>query len=102
MKMFFWVFLVFTFVNASAQDLEVYESFDLYQAAVTPDPDKVYVVNYWATWCAPCVKELPHFERLGSDYADKNVEVVLVSLDFKNQQERALIPFIKKNGGNDN
>lgn len=58
--------------------------------------NKVYVVNFWATWCAPCVKELPYFEQINQDYKDKNVEVLLVSLDFQNQKEKKLIPYIKK------
>lgn len=58
--------------------------------------DKTYVVNFWATWCAPCVKELPYFEKIKKEYANKNVEVVLVSLDFPKQVERALIPFLNK------
>ncbi len=57
--------------------------------------DKTYVVNFWATWCKPCVEELPAFEKLHSNYKDKNVEVLLVSLDFPNQIENHLIPFIK-------
>lgn len=40
----------------------------------------VKVVNFWATWCAPCVKELPYFEKLNQN--DKNVKVILVSMDF--------------------
>jgi thiol-disulfide isomerase/thioredoxin len=58
--------------------------------------DKTHVVNFWATWCAPCVKELPHFEALNKNYKDKDVEVMLVSLDFPNQYEKKLKPFIKK------
>ena len=58
--------------------------------------DKTYVVNFWATWCMPCVKELPAFEKLNAAYKDKNVEVVLVSLDFPKQKESNLIPFVKK------
>ncbi|NVK51687.1 MAG: TlpA family protein disulfide reductase [Flavobacteriaceae bacterium] len=57
---------------------------------------KTYVVNFWATWCKPCVKELPYFEKLYATYKKKNVEVVLVSLDFPNQVESRLIPFVKK------
>ena len=57
---------------------------------------KTYVVNFWATWCAPCVKELPYFEKLKKEYTDKNVEVLLVSLDFPKQVEKKLIPFINK------
>jgi thiol-disulfide isomerase/thioredoxin len=56
--------------------------------------DKIYIINFWATWCAPCVKELPYFEKIASEYADKNVEVLLVSLDFPKQVSTKLIPFI--------
>ena len=56
---------------------------------------KTYVVNFWATWCAPCVKELPHFETLQENYSD-SVEVILVSLDFPHQYETKLKPFIQK------
>jgi thiol-disulfide isomerase/thioredoxin len=59
--------------------------------------DKIYVINFWATWCAPCVKELPYFEKIKQEYANKNVEVLLVSLDFPKQVEKKLIPFINKN-----
>jgi thiol-disulfide isomerase/thioredoxin len=58
--------------------------------------DKIYVVNFWATWCAPCVKELPYFEKVNQEYKDKNVEVILVSLDFPKKKETKLLPFIEK------
>lgn len=60
--------------------------------------DKVYVVNFWATWCAPCIKELPYFEKVNQDYKDKNVEVILVSLDFPKKKESKLIPYVEKKG----
>lgn len=44
------------------------------------EPGKVKVFNFWATWCGPCVKELPYFEKLNRD--DKNVKVILVSMDY--------------------
>ena len=58
--------------------------------------DKIYVVNFWATWCAPCIKELPHFEALNANYKGENVEVILVSLDFPHQFETKLKPYIKE------
>lgn len=42
--------------------------------------DKILVINFWATWCAPCIKELPLFEKLNQD--NTNVEVLLVSMDY--------------------
>ncbi len=59
--------------------------------------EKTYVVNFWATWCAPCIKELPYFEKVKEDYKDKNVEVILVSLDFPKKKESKLIPYVIKN-----
>lgn len=43
--------------------------------------DTIYVVNFWATWCAPCVAELPHFEKLQQVHVEKPLKVLLVSLD---------------------
>ncbi|WP_339700476.1 redoxin domain-containing protein [uncultured Marixanthomonas sp.] len=59
--------------------------------------DTTYVVNFWATWCKPCVKELPYFERINKEYADKKVKVILASLDFPNKVQSQVVPFIKKN-----
>ena len=58
--------------------------------------NKTYVVNFWATWCAPCVKELPYFEKINKQYKDKNVEVVLVSLDFPKHFDTKLKNFINE------
>jgi len=59
--------------------------------------DTTYVVNFWATWCRPCVLELPYFEQVNQYYKDKKVKVILVSLDFPKKYETQLLPFIKKN-----
>lgn len=75
-------------------DLEVYD-YEGLEPFLTTTSDKTYVVNFWATWCAPCIKEMPYFEKLNSNYADKKVEVILVSLDFPNKYDSNLNPFIK-------
>jgi thiol-disulfide isomerase/thioredoxin len=58
--------------------------------------DTIYVVNFWATWCAPCVAELPYFEQLDSAYKYKNVKVILVSTDFRKDMNTRLLPFLEK------
>lgn len=58
--------------------------------------DTLYVVNFWATWCAPCIQEVPYFEQIGQKYKDKKVKVLMVSMDFPNQLESRVIPFIEK------
>lgn len=42
---------------------------------------KVLVVNYWATWCPPCLEEMPAFSRLQDKYRDKGVQFVGISID---------------------
>jgi thiol-disulfide isomerase/thioredoxin len=59
--------------------------------------DRTVVINFWATWCAPCVKELPYFEKVTETYSDDELVVVLVSLDFSKQIDKKLKPFLKKN-----
>lgn len=49
--------------------------------------DTVYVINFWATWCGPCRRELPNMEKIHKDYSGQKVKVLLVSLDFPNQQK---------------
>jgi len=41
------------------------------------------IISFWATYCIPCVKEIPYFEELVKKYEDKGVKLLLVSLDFK-------------------
>ena len=59
-----------------------------------------YVINFWATWCKPCIKELPAFEELNARYQDKGVKVVLVSLDFPDILQSQVVPFVQKQGLN--
>lgn len=55
--------------------------------------DKVQVINFWATWCKPCVEELPAFEKLQAQYGDE-VEVILISLDDEENLEKLVNPFL--------
>lgn len=79
---------------SKSNDLEVYD-FAGFEKFLNQNDNKIHVINFWATWCAPCVKELPYFEKLNTEYGKKNVEVLLVSLDFPHLYDSKLKPFIK-------
>ncbi|MBT8377028.1 MAG: TlpA family protein disulfide reductase [Bacteroidia bacterium] len=85
-----------TTASQSSYNLEVYDYEGLKPLLYSED-DKLHVINFWATWCAPCIKELPYFESLTEDFSKDKVEVLLVSLDFPRQYKTKLIPYIEKN-----
>ncbi|TGD77163.1 TlpA disulfide reductase family protein [Hymenobacter wooponensis] len=68
------------------------------QKRLSRQNDTTYVVNFWATWCAPCVKELPHFDQLSTTYAKQKVKVLLVSMDYASQLDKKVKPFVQKRG----
>src|SRR6187402_3190585 len=82
--------------SVSAQSARIIKLPEL-EALLNPDSDTTYVINFWATWCKPCIKELPHFDNLTKNFPGSKLEVILVSLDFKRQFESTLQPYIKKN-----
>ena len=49
--------------------------------------DKVVVLNFWATWCAPCLEEMPTFEKLYRRYRSQGLTVLAVSLDKGNSEK---------------
>ena len=87
----FFIFISFSLLSAQTVPSLSYSEL---KPLLNQSDDKVHVVNFWATWCAPCIKELPYFEALNKR---KNVEVLLVSLDFPKHKQSRLLPFISKN-----
>lgn len=74
----------------------VYTTFSGLEPLFQKNNDTTYVINFWATWCKPCVKELPYFENLNQTHQNEKVKVVLVSLDFPRDLEKKLLPFLEK------
>ena len=60
--------------------------------------DTTYVINFWATWCSPCVKEIGYFEEVHQSFSGEKLRVVLVSLDFPRQAATRLPSFLQEKG----
>ncbi len=73
----------------------IYDTFDQVTALLTQQDDRVYVINFWATWCQPCVAELPYFEQLAAQTAGQDVQIVMVSLDFQRDLRGKLKRFVE-------
>ena len=73
--------LVFGFSLARAQQSEIIK-FEALQKIMADDSKKIHVINFWATWCGPCIQELPYFERINAANHPE-VKVTLVSLDLE-------------------
>jgi thiol-disulfide isomerase/thioredoxin len=76
-------------------EIPVLDTRELLSIMATED-DTVRLFNFWATWCKPCVKELPYFEEMNVSKKGEKFRLFLVSLDFKDQYKKRLLPFIKK------
>lgn len=57
---------------------------------------KVLVVNFWATWCAPCVAEMPEFVKLEQEYAGKGAQVIAISADDSTDLKTLVASFVKE------
>lgn len=77
------------------ENIAVYD-FDALERLLYTDSEKIHIVNFWAMWCVPCVKELPILKEYEKN--NPNVEITLVSLDFPEDIETKLKPFLKEKG----
>src|SRR5688572_13825498 len=87
---------IFLACSSLAQTLSAtYKINDLLRRIETKD--SIYVLNFWATWCKPCIQELPAFDSLTLLTKNTNTKVLLVCLDFSDEINSKVIPFLKKN-----
>lgn len=96
MRLLTLVFLVLSTTAASAaeRDLVLVRNRAEVQSAFSPET-KLRVVNLWATWCVPCVAEMPDLQAIDQDFRDRDVEIIGVSLDDaipgKREDRQALV-----------
>ena len=90
-------FLGISYTSAWSQTVTVV-SWSEFESYLTEESDKVRVVNFWATWCGPCVKELPYFQEAHEALSEEGVEIVLVSLDDAGVVDSKVVPFVNRKG----
>lgn len=98
-KATFVAIFIFIFITAAEaqRPIPVYD-FDGFAPFLDQQNDTTYVINFWATWCKPCVEELPAFEALNKNFKKEKVKVILVSLDFIRHYDTKLLPFVEDRG----
>ena len=67
------------------------------QSILTNESSQIQVINFWATWCGPCIKELPLIEKLGQERNDVRVTLVSLDLDLDSNPEK-VYKFVERKG----
>lgn len=101
MKKILFIILLGILMSAKAQNsqntLKTVDFNELQKILQTND-DILYVVNFWATWCKPCIEEIPGFMEVNSMYKDNpNFKMILVSMDHPKSINSRVKKFIQKN-----
>jgi thiol-disulfide isomerase/thioredoxin len=81
-----------------AQKVKPLNSTDDIKSVFDGTKGKVMLLNFWATWCKPCVKEFPDLLKLQKNYKDLGFELVFISLDAPEELDSKLKPFLSKLG----
>jgi len=71
-------------------------NFNSFEPVLRQKNDTVYMINFWATWCVPCVEEMPDILKFASEMKTRKFKLVLVSLDNPDHMESRVKPFIKR------
>lgn len=93
--MSFLILAVIAVCSAQAQEVPTVDYPQLEEVLEAINDTQPVLINFWATWCAPCVAELPYFKMVNEEMT--NLKMVFVSLDFPSQKASKLLPFIQEN-----
>jgi thiol-disulfide isomerase/thioredoxin len=93
-KTLFIIASFFFFQFSEAQQIEKWKIENLEEKISTTDAPTI--INFWATFCKPCIEEMPYFQELSKKYAANGVKLILVSLDMAEAYPQKINSFIKK------
>ena len=80
-NLFFFFFLLLSVSAVSAQQIEKWKIAKLEK--YIQEAKRPLIVNFWATFCKPCIEEIPYFQNLVKKYNKEGIDLLLVSLDLK-------------------
>jgi thiol-disulfide isomerase/thioredoxin len=83
------------FSPSRGQDVFVEKNRDWLKRLLESNSDTTYVLNFWATWCVPCVEELPEFEPFAAFLKDRKAQLIFISLDAPKTANATLTRFLK-------
>lgn len=79
--------------NAYEPDLSM--SLDEFQSQALEEKEEIWVVDFWASWCGPCIQAVPHMKELQSSFSDKGVRFISISWDKNPNKWRAAMMRLK-------
>ncbi len=93
-KFLFVAFALFLATALQAQEIPKWKIRDLEKLMATTD--KPTIINFWATFCIPCIEELPYFQKAAKEHEKDSVQLLLVSLDLEDAYPKKINSFVQK------
>jgi len=95
------LFCLVIITTASAQNNAEVIKFDRLENLINESGENIQVINFWATWCAPCIKEIPYFEALPENFNGRTLKVTLINIDFVEKLDKVNSFIERKNISSD-